>query len=130
VVLSALTSAVVVWLLDPTAPLVLVGSGTAAGVAIDLDHFPIARFRNGDWLALRRVVTAPHLIVTDPDRIFEGSRLHPLDRLLADVLIGGIVSLGACLQWPALGVVLGASLYVHLVADLVSDVRSRRAAAD
>jgi hypothetical protein len=129
-VLSGLASAAVVWLLDPAAPLVLVASGTVAGVAIDLDHFPIARLRNGDWLALRRVLASPHLVVTDPERLFAGVRLDPLDRLLTHVLLGGLASLATWLIWPALGVVLGASLYVHLVADLVHDVRTRPAAGD
>jgi hypothetical protein len=124
-VLSGLASAIVVWHLDPAAPLVLVASGTVAGVVIDLDHFPIARYHAGDWLALRRVLAAPQLVVTDPDRIFEGARLDPLDRLLTHVLLGGLACPVAWLGWPALGVVLAASLYVHLVADLVHDVRTR-----
>ena len=129
-VLAVLTSALVVWLLDPAAPLVLVAAGTVAGVAIDVDHFPIARVRYGDWLALRRVLAAPHLVLTDQDRIFEGARFDPLDRLLTHVLLAGVASLAAWLAWPALGVVVGASLYVHLVADLVHDVRTRGSTPD
>lgn len=125
--LSVLTSAAVVWLLEPAAPLVLVAAGTVAGVAIDVDHFPIARVRHGDWLALRRVLAAPHLVVTDQDRIFAGCRVGVLDRLLTHVLIGGLVSVGTWMVWPPLGTVLGASLYVHLVADLLHDVRRAHA---
>jgi hypothetical protein len=129
-VLSVLTSALVVWLLEPSAPFVLVAAGTVAGVAVDLDHFPIARVRHGDWLALRRVLASPHLVVADPDRIFEGARFDPLDRLLTHVLLAGVASLTAWLAWPALGVVVGVSLYVHVVADLGHDVRTRGSTAD
>lgn len=119
---SLLVSVAAVWFLRPAAPIALVAAGTVAGVAIDLDHFPIARLRSGDWRSARRVLANPLLVVTDPERIFEGVPLNALERLLTHVLLGGLAVSVAWLAWPALGVVLGVSLYVHIAADLGHDV--------
>jgi len=121
-VLSLVASVAAVWYLQPAAPAALVAAGTVAGVAIDLDHFPIARVRRGDWRAARRVLAAPWLVVTDPERIFDGGSLDALERLLTHVLVAGVACTAAWLAWPALGVVIGVSLYVHIVADLGHDV--------
>lgn len=120
--LSLLTSLSVVGVLSSPSPVILVLVGTVAGVVIDVDHFPISRARHGSWGAARRVASNPRLIVTDPERIFAEWPIHPLERLLSHVALAGPLTLLAWLLWPALGVVLGASLYVHLLADLVWDV--------
>lgn len=120
--LSLLASLAAVWVLRPAAPVVLVAAGTVAGVAIDIDHFPIARLRSGNWRSTRRVLSNPLLVVTDPERIFEGVPLDALERLLTHVLFGGLAVVVAWLAWPTLGIVVGISLYVHLVADLGHDV--------
>lgn len=121
-VLSLVVSLAVVGVLRPSAPMALVAAGTVVGVAIDVDHFPIARARMGDWQAARRVLRNPLLVVTAPERIFPTGEIHPLERLLSHVVLAGPLLAVAWLAWPALGVVLGVSLYVHLVSDIAWDV--------
>lgn len=121
-VLSLLASAVVVALLSPPAPLAHVAVGTVVGVAIDLDHFPISRVRGGDWRGARRVFGNPALIVGDPGQIFAGARIDPLERLLSHALLGGALAAVTWLVRPTLGLVVVATLYVHVVADLCWDV--------
>lgn len=121
-VLSLLASLFVVGVLSPPSPVVLVLVGTVAGVGIDVDHFPISRARHESWGAARRVASNPRLIISDPERIFAEWPIHPLERLLSHVALAGSLTLLTWLLWPGLGVVLGASLYVHLLADLVWDV--------
>lgn len=120
--LAVVASLAVVVLTEPTAPLALVGAGTVVGVGIDVDHFPISRVRGGDWRAAERVVRNPLLVVTEPQAIFEGARPHPLERLLTHVLVAGPLCVAAWIAWPALGLVVGVSLYVHVLADLCWDV--------
>lgn len=122
-VLSLVVSVAVVALLEPTRPAALIVAGTVAGTIVDLDHFPLSRVHAGDWRALRRVVRRPWLVVTEEHRIFAGARIDPLERLLTHAILGGVATGLAWLRWPALGVVVGATLYVHVLSDLVWDVR-------
>jgi hypothetical protein len=108
-------------------PLVVVGYATALGVLIDLDHFLWARYNTGDWAALRYVLTSPVAAVTDQRSIFREEDLNRLERLLSHVVIAGVA---VPLTWwvdPDLGLVTGLTLYAHVLADLVQDVRDVRA---
>lgn len=123
--LSGIASLAVVVVLAPGTPLAHLAVGTVVGVAIDVDHFPISRARGGDWRAARRVLANPAVIVTDPERIFVGAPVGPVERLLSHVLLGTGLSATAWLARPTFGVVVAVSLYVHVLADLCWDVWRR-----
>ncbi|MFW6018228.1 MAG: hypothetical protein ACOCPX_05355 [Halapricum sp.] len=108
-------------------PVFVVGYATAVGVFVDLDHFLWARYNTGDWRALRYVLTNPVDALADQQTIFREHDLEHLERLLSHVVIAGIA---VPLTWwldPQLGLVTGATLYAHVLADLVEDVRQMRA---
>jgi len=97
------------------------------GVAVDLDHFLLARYNRGDWAPLRRCVRDPALVVAGQDAIFEPGDLWRDQRLLSHALLGGalvavVVPVGT--YWA---LVAGVALYAHVVADLAADCASRRA---
>ena len=97
-----------------------VGIAVLSGVGIDLDHFPLARYRDGDWRVLRALVANPTAAFTDPTPLFVDSDIDALDRLVSHVVIVGVVvPLMAVVSVP-LSVVAAVSLYVHVLADLVS----------
>ena len=58
-----------------------VGIAVLSGVGIDLDHFPLARYRDGDWRVLRALVANPTAAFTDPALLFVDSDIDGLDRL-------------------------------------------------
>ncbi|QSG06593.1 hypothetical protein [Halapricum desulfuricans] len=108
-------------------PVFVVGYATAVGVLVDLDHFLWARYNTGDWRALRYVLANPLAAFTDQRSIFRERDLQRLERLLSHVAIVGIA---VPLTWwvePDLGLVTGATLYAHVLADLIEDVRDLRA---
>lgn len=107
-------------------PTFVVGYATAVGVLVDLDHFLWARYNTGDWRALRYVLTNPVAALADQRTIFRERDLEPLERLLSHVVIVGIA---VPLTWwvePDLGLVTGVTLYAHVLADLLEDVRETR----
>jgi hypothetical protein len=124
--LAAVTSAVVAVGLGRPGDLGwLVLAGTAVGVLVDLDHFPISRYRCGDWRAIRRVVADPTLLVSGEQAIFAEARVGERNRLVSHLLlIGPLVAVGWWVR-PALGAVVAASLGTHVVADLLWDRRRR-----
>ncbi|QLK25357.1 hypothetical protein HYG81_14880 [Natrinema zhouii] len=100
----------------------VVGYGTAVGVFIDLDHFLIARFKTGNWDAVRFCLSNPGAAVGDQSEIFEPGDVGVLSRLLSHVVIGGIVVPVLALLSVPLAIVTGVVLYAHLLADLVWDI--------
>ena len=100
----------------------VVAYGTAVGVLIDLDHFLIARYKTGDWDAVRFCLTHPVALVTDQGRIFDHGDVGVLSRLLSHLLIAGVVVPGlAALVSPDLAILTGVVLYAHLVCDVIWD---------
>jgi hypothetical protein len=97
-----------------------VGVAVLTGVGIDLDHFPLARYRDGDWRVLHALVANPAAAFTDPQPLFADSDMDALDRLVSHVVLIGAVVLGVALVSVPLSVVAAVSLYVHLLADVVS----------
>lgn len=108
--------------LKPSIPApVIVGYAGALGVAIDVDHFPIARWNSGTWSALRRVLARPHVVVLDQDAIFEYDHVWPLQRLLSHVAIGSVLVGVSFLVVPTVALVSAVVVYGHVLADLASD---------
>ncbi|ELY70055.1 hypothetical protein [Natrinema versiforme] len=101
---------------------IVVAYGTAVGVFIDLDHFLIARFKTGDWDAVRFCLANPGTAATDQSEIFDPGDVGVLSRLLSHVVIAGVVVPSIALASVPLAIVTGAVLYVHLLADLVWDI--------
>jgi hypothetical protein len=127
----ALAVALLVATEPPGHPAVLVAVVVGVGVGIDFDHFLVAWLVTGSTKNVRRVLAAPLLVVTGQDRIFDESDLTPLQRLLSHVLIGGLAVGGlVALGVTAWAVVVGLTLYVHVLSDLVADVRKERRGAD
>jgi len=62
-------------------------------------------------------------VVFDQGRIFDSSEVTTLERLLSHVLIAGVLVVGLGVVAPAIAVLTAAVLYVHVLADLVADVR-------
>jgi hypothetical protein len=126
--LSLVTGAFLVLVTPPTLPWwVVVGLAAALGVLVDLDHFVVARLNQGDWRALTRGLQHPRLLVFEQADLFDVDALWARQRLLshaivATVLVGGFLAFG---RWyataPWLGLVVAATLWVHIVADLVWD---------
>ena len=98
-----------------------VGYAVVVGVAIDFDHFAVARVETGDWAALRRCLRNPKIAVFDQDEIFDPQDLWPLQRLLSHHLIGGMVVFGLWLASEPLALFTAVVLYAHVLGDLVWD---------
>ncbi|PSQ65372.1 MAG: hypothetical protein BRD24_07285 [Halobacteriales archaeon SW_9_67_24] len=99
----------------------LAGYGLGLGVLIDLDHFPVARLRVGDWRHARNCLRDPQRVVFDQGSLFEGAGEMESLRLLSHVLIAGPLTLLTGLVDRRLGALTGAVLYVHVLADLLRD---------
>ncbi|MFU1782787.1 hypothetical protein ACM16X_15495 [Haloarcula japonica] len=98
-----------------------VGYAVVVGVAIDFDHFAVARLETGDWAALRRCLRNPKIAVLDQEDIFDPQDLWPLQRLLSHHLIGGVVVFGLWLVSEPLALFTALVLYAHVLGDLVWD---------
>ncbi|MDS0282411.1 hypothetical protein [Haloarcula onubensis] len=103
-----------------------VAFAAAIGVGIDFDHFLVAWYNTGDPRAIRYCLRNPRVVVLDQESIFHEYELGKLDRLLSHTLIGGPLVVGLWLFTPALAALAAATLYVHVVADLVADIRDVR----
>jgi hypothetical protein len=106
----------------PVEPPVVVAVALVAGVGIDVDHFPLARY-GGDWSAVRRCLRDPRILFLDQSAIFERGEVGALERLLSHVVIGGVA---VPLVWAVsqyLAGVVAVSLYAHVLADLISTTR-------
>ncbi|MFB6127963.1 MAG: hypothetical protein ABEJ79_11810 [Halolamina sp.] len=110
-----------------TSPPAVVGLALVLGVGIDVDHFLLARLNDGSWRHAVACLRDPRRVVLDQAAIFERGDLYRDQRLLSHHLVGGVVVAGLWLLAPALAGVALATLYVHVVADLYSDARSREA---
>ena len=107
---------------------------TAAGVAIDVDHFLMARLVRGDWVNTHRALASPRAAVFDQSDLFDPGDLWPLHRLLSHAVLAPVAVLaawltGATLGDAGLGVTAAAAalataviLYVHVLTDLIWDV--------
>ncbi|MFB6176997.1 MAG: hypothetical protein ABEI99_07630 [Halobaculum sp.] len=105
-------------------PAVVVAAAAVAGTVIDLDHFLVARLRTGTWLALRRGLARPRRLLFAQDELFADGEVGVLHRLLSHVVLGGVAVSVLGLLAPSLALVVGVSLYAHVLADLLADVRS------
>lgn len=111
--------------LTPLESGVLVAYAAAVGVAIDLDHFPIARLTTGDWRALRFCLSHPSAALLDQSRIFEEGEVTPHHRLLSHLIVGGLLVAATALADAFLAAVTAVVLYAHLVTDVAWDIRRR-----
>lgn len=108
----------------PLPTVVTVAVVTVAGVAIDADHFLAARYNRGDWAAVRRCLRDPRIAFLDQSEIFEPNDVLVLQRLFSHVVIAGVVVPGLWLAgYGNVAYLVGLSLYVHLLSDLVHDNR-------
>lgn len=98
-----------------------VGYAVVVGVAIDVDHFAVARLESGDWTALRRCLRTPSLVFLGQDEIFDPTDLWPLQRLLSHHVIGGVAVGGLWLVSAPLALFTALVLYAHVLCDLVWD---------
>ncbi|AUG46294.1 hypothetical protein BVU17_01695 [Haloarcula taiwanensis] len=98
-----------------------VGYAVVVGVAIDVDHFAVARLESGDWAALRRCLRNPKIVLLDQDKIFGPQDLWPLQRLLSHHLIGGLAVGSLWLVSEPLSLFTALVLYAHVLGDLVWD---------
>jgi hypothetical protein len=101
-----------------------VALAVAIGVGIDFDHFLLARYNTGHWGAAVRCLRDPRIVFLDQGAIFEAGEVGSLNRLLTHVLIGGVAVPLAYLWDPYVGALVAASLYAHLLADLVAAART------
>ncbi|QZP36781.1 hypothetical protein [Halobaculum magnesiiphilum] len=136
--ISAVVAAgLVLWLPLGATPAAAAGAWallTAVGVAIDLDHFAMARLVRGDWANARRAITDPRAALLDQSELFDPGDLWPLHRLLshavlAPVAVAAAWAVGNALAVAGLGVTATAAalatavvLYVHVLTDLIWDV--------
>lgn len=106
-------------------PFLVVAYATALGVGIDLDHFLVARVNRGDWVNARRCLRDPRLAVADQAAIFDAGDLWRDQRLLSHCVLGGLATAGLWVVDPFWAGLTALTVYVHVVADLISDVRTR-----
>lgn len=106
----------------PVSPLVVVAVAVGVGVGIDVDHFLLAR-RRGDWGAVVRCLRDPRIVFVDQSAIFEDGEVGAVERLLSHVAIGGVAVPLVWLASPYLAGLVAASLYGHVLADLVATTR-------
>lgn len=108
--------------LEPSvSPVVVLGVALLVGVGIDVDHFALARLNRGDWTALRRCVREPRIVLFDQDAIFDEGDVGAGRRLLSHTLVGGVAVVALQAVDPALAIVAGVVLGVHLAMDFVGD---------
>jgi hypothetical protein len=112
--------------LPPTSAGALIAYAAAVGVAIDFDHFPVARLTAGDWRALRFCLSNPSAVVLDQSRIFEEGEVSPHSRLLRHLLVGGVLVAALSFVDAFVAAVTAVVLYAHLVSDVAWDIRKRR----
>lgn len=94
----------------------------AAGVLIDLDHFPIMRMETGNWNDLKKVVTNPKGVVTN----FRNLTLFPLEKKYAGHLISmTAVVVATNLVTPTYTALVGLMLAIHLLLDLVASYQMK-----
>lgn len=111
----------------PVHPLIVVAVVVGVGVGIDVDHFALALLNAGTTRPIRRVLRRPRIAVLDQDDIFDDTDLTHTQRLLSHALLGGVAVGGL---WPVSrywALVVGVTIYVHVLADLVADVRAEKA---
>ncbi|MFC7141627.1 hypothetical protein ACFQMA_17535 [Halosimplex aquaticum] len=101
----------------------VVAVAVAVGVGIDFDHFFLAWYNAGDLDPIYRCLRDPRIVFFAQDEIFEEGIVGALNRLLSHVVIGGIAVPALWLWRPYLAGLVGASLYAHLLADLVATTR-------
>lgn len=112
-----------------------IGYAVLVGVAIDFDHFVVARLNTGEWTALRRCLRDPRIVVLGQDEIFDPLDIWPLQRLLSHHVVGGVAVAGLWVVAEPLALFTAAVLYAHVLADLFWDngrldtYRRRRARA-
>jgi hypothetical protein len=106
---------------EPSAPLVIVGYGAALGVLVDLDHFLLARWNTGSWRATTDVVRNPRLLLFDQESIFEYGEVGPKQRLRSHVVITACLVAGLLPVSQPLAVVSGVVLVGHVLSDVVWD---------
>ncbi|GGO01062.1 MULTISPECIES: hypothetical protein [Haloarcula] len=124
-ILSVLAGLVLVAVTTPPVhPVAVVVVAVALGVGIDFDHFLVAYLNTGSAESTRRVLRDPRVVVTGQDDIFEEADLSKSQRLLSHVLIAGALVTALWLaSAPYWALVVGVTLYVHVVADLYADAR-------
>ncbi|MFC7026628.1 hypothetical protein ACFQJ5_01845 [Halomicroarcula sp. GCM10025324] len=98
-----------------------VGYAVVVGVAIDVDHFVVARLTTGEWTAAKRCLRNPRLVFVAQDEIFDAGDLYPLQRLLSHHVIGGALVGGLWLVSEPLALFTALVLYAHVLSDLVWD---------
>jgi hypothetical protein len=96
---------------------VVVGAGLL-GTFVDLDHFLIARVRTGSWDPLRRCLADPRMALLEQDDIFEAGDVGSLARLVTHGLLTVGVVAGLWAVDPALALVAGVVLAVHIGCDV------------
>jgi tagatose-1,6-bisphosphate aldolase non-catalytic subunit AgaZ/GatZ len=108
----------------PVHPVAVVAIAVVVGVGIDFDHFLIARYNAGDWRALGACLRDPRMVLFDQGAIFGASEVDAVERLVTHLVIGGVAVALLWLASPYLAVLVAATLYAHVLADVVSTARS------
>lgn len=101
----------------------LVAYAGVVGIAIDFDHFLIARWNSGSWEALLRCMRDPKIVFIDQDAIFQQREDLASQRLLTHHILGAILTVSTWIIEPTLGLITGVVLYGHILADIVYDIR-------
>lgn len=105
-----------------------VALAAVVGVGIDFDHFLVAWYKTGETRTIRYCLRNPRAVFLDQDSIFAEDDLGKLDRLLSHLLIGGPLVAALWPFDPPIALLVAATLYVHVVGDLVADIRELNAA--
>ena len=101
----------------------VVALAVVVGVGIDVDHFLLAWYNTGSLAPVRRCLRDPRIVFLDQSAIFDDGSVGALNRLLSHVVVAGVAVPALWLWRPYVAGLVGASLHVHVLADLVSTTR-------
>lgn len=95
------------------------------GTMIDLDHFLIARLNSGNWGHIVQSIRNPYQLFFNQAAIFDTGDLFRDQRLFSHHLIFGIATTISWFVSPFLAFATAVAIYMHILADLYSDMQSR-----
>lgn len=96
----------------------LVVGGTVAATTTGA----VARLKQGDWGALRSVVSNLRETVLHRETAFDTGEVPPHERLFSHAVVGGVAVGALALARPLLAATAALALYFHVLGDLYADV--------
>lgn len=127
-IIASIASPLAAWTLagpDMSAFIFLTVWGLVAGVLIDLDHFLVARIKNGDWSVLLRALKDPLAAWTNWRKIIDPVKDVPAEhRLMVHITVAIAVSAVLIPFNTQLFYMTALMTSIHILSDLYADIRN------